>query len=352
VSWLESLWYPPSPPSLPAQVLRTPLAPVAGCFRAGVALRNLLFDAGLRRTQAIPGLHVLSVGNLTAGGAGKTPVVAFLADRLQRAGAPLAILSRGYGRRAGGLQRVAGPPWPSMEEVGDEPLLLARRLPTVSVWVGADRVALARAAHAAGARVALLDDGFQHRRLARTADVVVVDEAVGFGTGHLLPWGPLREPPSALRRASLLWLRVASPAAPLPPLPRDVPRVRARHVAVDVLDPGGRVQPLSQLAQARVLGFCGIARPSSFDRTLREAGALVTGVQGFADHHRFSPAELAALQGAAHASGSLLVTTEKDAMRLPADFPAWVLRLGVSLLEGEDVLARLLATLPSTPAGG
>src|SRR5208283_1473297 len=141
------------------------------------------------------------------------------------------------------------------EEVGDEPLLLAQRLPAVSVWVGADRVVLARAAHIAGARVALLDDGFQHRRLAREADVVVLDEAVGLGTGHLLPWGPLREPPSALGRASLLWLRVASPAAPLPPLPPQLPQVRARHAAVDVIGPRGSVLPLSQLAQARVLAF-------------------------------------------------------------------------------------------------
>ncbi len=352
MSWLESMWYPPGPPSLPAQLLRTPLAPAAGCFRAGVALRNLLFDAGLRRTQAVPGLRVLSVGNLTAGGAGKTPVVAFLAERLQRMGTQVAVLSRGYGRRAGGLRRVSGPPWPSVEEVGDEPLLLSRRLPAVSVWVGADRVALARAAQAAGASVALLDDGFQHRRLARAADVVVLDEAVGLGTGHLLPWGPLREPPSALRRASLLWLRVAVPAAPLPSLPPHLPQVRARHAAVGVLGPGGQVLPLSQLAHARVLAFCAIARPSSFETTLRELGAEVTGVRAFADHHRFAEAELAALRAAANTAGAQLVTTEKDAMRLPPDFPAWVVRLGVSLLEGEDVLAKLLQSLTSAESGG
>jgi tetraacyldisaccharide 4'-kinase len=352
VNFLESLWYPPRPPSVPAQVLRAPLAPLAGCFRAGVALRNLLFDSGLRPTKGVPGLGVLSVGNLTAGGAGKTPVVAFLAERLQQAGAQVAVLSRGYGRRAGGLQRVAGPPWPSVDAVGDEPLLLARRLPAVAVWVGADRVALARAARAGGASVALLDDGFQHRTLARAADVVVLDEAVGLGTGHLLPWGPLREPPSALRRASLLWLRVAAPAAPLPPLPPEVPRVRARHAAVDVLGPGGDVLPLSQLAHARVLAFCGIARPSSFTTTLRELGADVTAVRSFGDHHRFSAAELVALRAAAHTAGAQLVTTEKDAMRLPAGFPALVVRLGVSLLEGEDALAGLLQALAPAPAGG
>ena len=206
-----------------------------------------------------------------------------------------------------------------------------------------DRVALARAAQAAGASVALLDDGFQHRRLARVLDVVVLDEAVGLGTGHLLPWGPLREPWSALGRASLLWLREATPAAPLPALPPDVPRVRARHAAVDVLAPGGKVLPLSELAHARVLAFSGIARPSSFERTLRHLGAEVTQLRAFSDHHLFSAAELAALQTSARAARAQLVTTEKDAMRLPAFFPALVVRLGVSLLEGEDVLAGLLA---------
>ncbi|MGO9831790.1 MAG: tetraacyldisaccharide 4'-kinase [Myxococcaceae bacterium] len=352
MSWLESLWYPSGPASVPTQLLRVPLAPLSACFSAGVRLRNLLFESGLWRTQAVAGLRVLSVGNLTVGGAGKTPVVAFLAERLQRTGAQVAVLSRGHGRRTGGLRRVTGPPWPSVEEVGDEPLLLARRLPGVSVWVGADKVALARAARAAGASVALLDDGFQHRRLARAADVVVLDEAVGLGSGHLLPWGPLREPPSALGRASLLWLRVATPAAPLPSLPPTLPRVLARHAAVDVLGPGGQVLPLGQLAHARVLAFCGIARPSAFSRTVGELGAEVTGLRGFADHHPFTLAELAALQTAAHASGAVLVTTEKDAMRLPVDFPAWVVRLGVSVLQGEDVLAALLSGQPPASAEG
>jgi tetraacyldisaccharide 4'-kinase len=340
---LEALWYPPGRASFRARVLLAPLAPAAGCFAAGVAARNLLFDAGVLGGEVVQGLRVVSVGNLTAGGAGKTPVVAFLAEGLLREGARVAVLSRGHGRRERRLVRVSGPPWPSAEEVGDEPLLLARRLPALQVWVGASRVALAREARAAGATVALLDDGFQHRWLAREADVVVLDEAVGLGTGHLLPWGPLREPASALRRASVLWLRVASRPAPLPNLPEGLPRVRARHAAVDVVGPDGMVAPLSRLAGARVVAFCGIARPSAFSRMLRELGAEVTSVHGFADHHTFRPAELAALGASAAAARAELVTTEKDAMRLPKEFPASVVRLGVSILEGEDVLSLLLA---------
>jgi tetraacyldisaccharide 4'-kinase len=343
MSRLEAFWYPSARPSLAARALGAPLVPAAGIFRAAVAARNLLFDAGIFPAQEVPGLRVLSVGNLTAGGAGKTPVVAFLAERLARAGARVAVLSRGHGRRERRLVRVQGPPWPPFEEVGDEPLLLAHRhLPGVTVWVGADRVALARAALAAGATVALLDDGFQHRRLRRDADVVVLDEAVGLGSGHLLPWGPLREPASALKRASLLWVRVARQAQPLPPFPEGCPVVRAQHAAVDVVRPDGAVAALSSLAGARVLAFCGIARPSAFGQTLRELSAKLVTVHGFPDHHAFLPRELAGLRAEAAALKAELVTTEKDSMRLPADFPASVVRLGVSLLQGEDVLVRFL----------
>jgi tetraacyldisaccharide 4'-kinase len=344
LSRLEALWYPAAPPSIPARVLEAPLVPAAAVFRAAVAAKNLLFDAGILSARAVPGLPILSVGNLTAGGAGKTPAVAFLAERLACAGARVAVLSRGHGRRARHLVRVQGPPWPSFEEVGDEPLLLARRqLPGVEVWVGANRVALAEAALGAGATVALLDDGFQHRRLRRDADVVVLDEAVGLGSGHLLPWGPLREPASALKRASLLWVRVASQPQPLPLFPEGCPVLRAKHAAVDVVRPDGTVVALSSLADARVLAFCGIARPSAFGLTLRTLGAKLVTVHGFPDHHAFVPGELARLRAEAAALKAELVTTEKDAMRLPADFPASVVRLGVSVLQGEDVLGRFLA---------
>jgi tetraacyldisaccharide 4'-kinase len=352
VSWLESAWYPQQPPSLGTRALLAPLVPVAGCFAAGVAARNFLFDKGLLGGEVVAGLRVLSVGNLSVGGAGKTPVVAFLADLLLREGAKVAILSRGHGRTEKNLVRVSGPPWPSAEGVGDEPLLLARRLPGVQVWVGANRVALARQARAAGATVALLDDGFQHRFLARDADLVVLDEAVGLGNGHPLPWGPLREPATALRRASVLWLRVASAPAPMSTLPLGIPRVRARHAPVDVTGPDGVPAPLSRLAGARVVAFCGIARPSSFVRTLREAGAEVTGVHAFGDHHLFSKDELARLEAAATATRAQLWTTEKDAMRLPQDFPASVVRLGVSVLEGEEVLQGLLAGSGGTRRAG
>jgi len=340
--WVEAHFYPEQPPSPGARLLRSPLALGAGVFGAGVLLRNWLYDTGFFRTMRVEGLRVVSVGNLGTGGAGKTPVVAFLAERLRRAGIRVAVLSRGYGRRGSAVERVLGPPWPSFERVGDEPLLLARRVPGLDVWVGGDRVDLARRARAAGATVALLDDGFQHRRLGREVDLLVLDEAAGLGTGHLLPWGPLREPPSALARASLLWLRVAEQPAPPPPLPGGVPVVRARHAPSELVGPDGATCPLSALAERRVVGFCGIARPSSFDQTLAALGAEVVFVRAFSDHHAFRASELAELRATSTGAGAELVTTEKDAVRLPEGFPAWVVRLGVSVLSGEPELARVL----------
>jgi tetraacyldisaccharide 4'-kinase len=339
---VEALWYPEKGRSLGGRMLRAPLALPASLFAAGVALRNLLYDARVVKAEEVPGLRVLSVGNLTAGGAGKTPVVAFLAERLLATGARVAVLSRGYGRRARGTVQLSGPPWPPVEEVGDEPLLLAQRLPRAEVWVGENRVELAHRARAAGATAALLDDGFQHRRLARAVDAVVLDEAVGLGNGHLLPWGPLREPPSALSRATLLWLRAAEQPAPLPPLPAGLPLVRARHAARDVLASDGAVRPLAELTGVRLVAFCGIARPSSFARTLAGLGAEVLALRAFSDHHPFTPEELEGLRREARGRGAALVTTEKDAVRLPPGFPSWVLRLHVTLLEGEAELARVL----------
>ena len=206
---LERLFYPERSETLGRRWLLAPLSLAEALFRGGVALRTAAYARGWMRPVRVEGMRIVSVGNLTVGGAGKTPVVRALAERLRASGETVAILSRGHGRTAAGALRVEGPRWPTADAAGDEPLMLARSLPGVRVWVGSDRVDLARRARAEGATVAVLDDGFQTRRLARDVDIVVVDEAVGLGNGHLLPRGPLREPPTALRRASLLWVRAA-----------------------------------------------------------------------------------------------------------------------------------------------
>jgi tetraacyldisaccharide 4'-kinase len=341
---LEALFYPEAPEGPGRRWFLAPLALAEGAFRAAVALRTAAYARGWARPARVEVLRVVSVGNLTVGGAGKTPVVRALAERLGAAGESVAILSRGYGRRASDPRLVEGPPWPMLEVAGDEPLMLARSLPGVRVWVGGDRLELARRARERGATVALLDDGFQTRRLARDLDMVVVDEAVGLGNGHLLPRGPLREPASALRRAHLLWVRVAERPARVD-WPDGVPRVRARHAPRDVVGPWGAVSPAGELRGRRVVAFCGLARPSSFRRTLEALGAEVVRFEGFPDHHRYGASELKALEQAA--PEAMLLTTEKDAVRLPEGFPASVLRLGVTVLEGEEHLRHELARPPS-----
>jgi tetraacyldisaccharide 4'-kinase len=339
--WVERLFYPDRPDGALRELALSPLAVAEALFAAGVQVRTIARARGLLGAQRVPGLRVISVGNVQVGGAGKTPVVRAVAERLVARGKAVAILSRGYGRTATTDVRVEGPPWPEPERCGDEPLMLARSLPLVTVWVGSDRVRLAGLAARCGSGVALLDDGFQHWRLQRDADVVVVDEAVGLGNGHLLPRGPLREPPWALGRATLLWVRAAEVPVAVP-WPEGIPRVRARHGPRDVVAPGGEVHPPEVLRGRRVVGFAGIGRPTSFRKTLESLGVEVVGFTDFPDHHRFGGDELRELERQASEAGAWLVTTEKDAVRCPEGAPVHVLRLGVEVLEGEEHLERLV----------
>jgi len=340
--WVERFFYPQRPDGAMRELAFLPLAVAEALFATGVRVRTLARAQGWIRAERVPGLRVVSVGNVLVGGTGKTPVVRALAERFLARGQPVAILSRGFGRESRADVRVEGPPWPEVERAGDEPLMLARSLPAATVWVGADRLALAKLAARCGAAVALLDDGFQHWRLGRDADVVVVDEAVGLGNGHLLPRGPLREPASALGRATLLWVRAAERPVPVP-WPEGVPRVRARHGPRDLADPAGEVHPADMLRGRRVVAFAGIGRPAEFRRTLEALGAEVVSFRGFPDHHRFEAGELRALERQASAAGAWLVTTEKDRVRCPEGAGVHVLRLGVEVLEGERHLERLVS---------
>lgn len=341
----ERLFYPERPEGPWRRALLSPLQVLAWGYGAGVRARAALYASGRLAAERLEGVRVVSVGNLNVGGAGKTPAVLHLAERLVAAGRRVAILSRGYGRasRQPLAFRGADGALPTAAEAGDEPLLLARRCPAAWVLVGADRVALGRRARDThGADVLLLDDGFQHRRLARDEDVVVLDEAVGLGTARLLPRGPLREPPAALARATLRWVRVAEgpTRAELPV--SSTPTVRARYLPQDALAPDGQVHPPGALAGRDVLALAALARPRGFLGTLGALGARVREAALFPDHHPFSPRELEAVLARAASAGLTPVTTEKDAARLPPGFPAWVVRLGVEVVEGEAHLVRAL----------
>ena len=284
------------------------------------------------RRVARPGwrapVPVLCCGNAGVGGAGKTTVALDLARRLTARGVVVHCLTRGYGGRSRGVLRV-DPVRYDADRVGDEPLLLAVVAPT---WVAADRAAGARAAVAAGAQALLMDDGLQNPTLARDAALLVIDGAVGFGNGRVIPAGPLREPVAAAaarcRAAVLIGPDAANARAALPPgLP----------VLTATLEPDGA------LPGARVLAFSGIARPSKFHGTLRQAGATIAECMDFSDHHRFTQAELDRVLARATALGAMPVTTPKDAVRLPGVVRSRIRVVGVSLRwDDPDGLERLL----------
>lgn len=337
------------------RLLAPPLLAAEALFRAGVAVRGALYESGLLRVERA-GAPVISIGNVAVGGAGKTPAAIAVASRLLARGRRVALLSRGYGATRGDARVVSDGARVLLgaAEAGDEPALVARRLPGVRVLCGPRRAEIARTAvEALGADALLLDDGFQHRSLARDLDVVVLDAADPFGNGRLLPAGPNREPRSALRRAGLLWLsRVdqADPAAldALRELAREATGrapVESRHAPLDVLDgalSGGL--GLGALRGKRVLLLAGVARPGGFRRTLAALGAEIAAERVFPDHHRFEAREIEeALRAAAAARCEGVATTEKDAVRLPAELARdprlRVVRIEAEIVAGEDVLA-------------
>jgi tetraacyldisaccharide 4'-kinase len=324
---LERLWY-----SNETSLLSLPLALASLPFRAAVGLRSAAYSSGVFRSRRIEGAKVVSVGNLTVGGSGKTPVVIFLAQWALACGAKVAVQTRGYGRRSTGDVVFDSTSMPSLEEAGDEPRLIARRCPGVRVYVGGDRVSLAERARSEGAAFILLDDGFQHRRLARDVDLVVIDD---LGNGHLMPWGPLREPASALSRATFAWVkRGEARGAKLV--------VRAAHEASSWVDDRGNEQPLGALSGVDVVALAGIARPERFLASVRATGATIASSHLHVDHHSFTAADLDRVRDDMKGLGVPVVTTEKDAERLPADFPVWKLRLGVQVSDGLDLLASTL----------
>ena len=340
---IERVFYPEAPEPWRQRMLLAPLEVASWGYGAGVRLRSALYAAGVWTGERVEGPRIISVGNLNVGGTGKTPAVLYLAERLVSEGRRVGILTRGYGRESKAPVTFLGGQPPPVALTGDEPLLLARRCPRARVFVGADRRASARQARDEfGLEVLLLDDGFQHRRLARDEDVVVVDEAVGFGNGRMLPRGPLREPLSGLSRATLLWVRTTEGPGAGRAWPTAVPQVRTRYRPTGWVDVSGGLHPAEALAGQPVWALAGLARPGGFVRTLGELGVEVRGSTFFADHHAFGERELHEVRARAAAVGARVVTTEKDRVRLPEGFEAWTVRLGVEVLEGEEHLRRAL----------
>ena len=309
--------------------LRFALTPAAWAYRGGLAAREAAYGRGWLARGRLP-CAVVSVGNLTVGGTGKTPAVEMVARWLTDDGHRVTIVSRGYGRRPGAPVEVVsdggGPRLPA-ERAGDEPLLLARRLPGVAVVVGADRLAAGQwtVAHLRP-DVVLLDDGFQQRRLLKDVEIVCLDARTPWGPGGLFPRGTLREPPSALARAHLLIATRADARQHLAGLLEEIrhyagsaPPCLAADYAVEGLEDlgSGALHPPTALEGRGVLAFAGIAAPERLAETLAARGAIVRDVVAFPDHHAYGVRDLDALARRARAVGAtLLVTTEKDAVRL------------------------------------
>jgi tetraacyldisaccharide 4'-kinase len=314
-------------------------------YRAGLALHRTAYAAGLRRTRTLP-CGVVTVGNLTVGGTGKTPTVEWLARALGARGRRVVVLSRGYGRRARSPVTVVSDEervLATVSEAGDEPILLARRLPGVPVVVGGDRHRAGEAALARfGADVLVLDDGFQQQRLHADVAVVCLDAQAPWGHRGLLPRGSLREPPRAIARAHLLVLTHAAGVTNRAAVEAEVRRhAGGVPIAHATYEPEGAVDartgaavPLASLRGRPVLAFAGIAAPERFAATLRALGLNLRELAAFPDHHAYRPADLATIESRARATGAaVLVTTEKDAVRLPpaGTLPVWAVPVHLRL---------------------
>lgn len=312
-------------------------------YAAAVAWRNRGYDRGRREVRRVPA-PVVSVGNITMGGVGKTPLVEWLARWFRERGVRVALVSRGYGAPRGGQN--------------DEALELAQKLPDVPHVQNPNRAAAAEAAIADFAcQLILLDDAFQHRRLHRDLDIVVLDALEPFGFDRVFPRGMLREPLAGLCRAAVIALSRADLISreEREAIQRHAARyaphaiwVEMRHRPRRLLSADGREAALTLLTQAPVLAFCGIGNPAGFRSTLERCGCQLIGLREFPDHHAYSERDLEDLTqwAAAHKDASMLVCTHKDLVKVNraslGSLPLWALAIGIEILQGQDALEAAL----------
>lgn len=320
-------------------------------YTAAVTVRNWLYDSGRHPAQPVE-VPVVSVGNLTLGGTGKTPAVLWLAQWFRNQHVRVSVISRGY-------RAIAG-------NVNDEALQLERRLPDVPHLENPLRYEAARLAiDELATQLILLDDGFQHRRLARDLDIVLIDALQPFGWNHVFPRGGLREPLAALRRADIVLL---SRASLVEPEAKASIRQQVLHYAPEVMwgevaqqpamlvNDSQETQSLESLPGRRVAAFCGIGNPRGLEKTLESLKCDIVAFQEFPDHHLYQAADVAALERwAKDSAAEIVLTTEKDLVKLGVDslggIPLWALRIEMQFLSGQDrVEDKLRTILEKVPA--
>lgn len=323
-------------------MLRSLLRAAEWPYTKAVAWRNGGYDRGRADVHRVS-VPVVSVGNLTLGGTGKTPLVRWIARWFTEQNRRVAIVSRGY-------RAAAGRP-------NDEALELQQSLPNVPHVQNPDRVAAARTAiEQHGCDLVLLDDGFQHRRLARVLDIVLLDALEPFGFDHVFPRGTLREPASGLRRADVVCL---SRADVLTPAQRETIRRRVAEIAPQaawceiihapsgLLNDAGVRQSLAALDGRRVAAFCGVGNPAGFRHTLSTAGCEVVAWRVFPDHHAYENADLIQLSDAAQlAEADLVVCTHKDLVKIAreqlAGRPLWAVTIEIAFTVGQETIENAL----------
>lgn len=315
-------------------------------YAAAVRWRNGRYDRGAASVERV-GATVISVGNLTLGGTGKTPLVQWIAEWFQDREVRVAVVSRGYGAKEPG-------------EENDETRQLRWLLPDVPHVANPDRVAAAEEAiRAFNSQVVVLDDAFQHRRIARDLDIVLLDALEPFGFGHVFPRGTLREPIDGLRRAKVVVLSRADLLNPIQraeiwrTVRRYAPKaghVEAIHAPRELISAAGQEMPLESVRGQSVAAFCGIGNPAGFRHTLEVCGFRVAGFREFPDHHQYTPKDVDLLAKWSHELGvSTVLCTCKDLVKLQAERiggrPLWGVRIEMDFLSGQDVLESQLQAL-------
>lgn len=337
------------------------LTPLSWLYSALMGLRNLLYDRNLLRRRSLP-VSVISIGNISVGGTGKTPATQWMAEQLLERGFSVALLSRGYRRTADatllvsdGKQILA-----TTETAGDEPMMLALNLPTVPIAVASDRYA--------GGQFLLekfkldfiiLDDGFQHRKLQRQLDLVLLDARVGLRQ-RILPAGPFRESIAGLGRADMIWITRSETPEQRQFLMQEMQKITPAPVfcadlqVMGVFSAPGVGHPIPSLTQNRILAFCGIANPDYFYQTLVASGLKPDYFKSYPDHHAYSSQDFAEIRQLTRKHQcDILITTQKDFVRIPATdschVPIYYLAVALAVTEADRVVESLLAkTAPNS----